>query len=926
MSGTDLYTISFFNNAFDNQPKPETLSWADICLRMKDHQILGDPIDSDNKDKLNKIKLSGWAFSPAEYEPGKPRLNENVRTVSLWVGDIDHATEQQIDEALETLKSTCIVVFTTYKHGAPCLPPEERTRIRVVAPYSRPVTPEEHARLWSVMNDRLSGLVDKSTKNPARIHFGPSTFDVSLPWSRCYNGKPIDVDRLLLEYKPPAPPAPPSQNISRTLTRARKWMAMRDGGTEGSRNATAFSTACTLANDYALNDQDALQLMREWNLRNSPPLEDKELVAVFESAKKNAQNPRGCKLMDSGSPSSVTTSQAAPDIQEDPTPEPDPEPHLSVVPEGAVAYVKASLEDAPVTDLAIIPQKYTIQTDGVYQWRKDKKGAAYQAQVISNPVVVQSWVSNNTTREKWERVAWKSGKWRSVVVPRTKLMNASKIVEALAGTGFQVNSGNARDVVAYLQAYWDANVKAIPNEEISEQLGWQHDGSFLPYSSTITYRPPDDGDQQLATSLSGKGALADWFSAVAWLRDFPRVQLAIYASLAAPLVELLDVDNFILDWAYRTSSGKSTALAIAASVWGRPDVGRFIGTWKSTVVAIERRSAQLNGLPLILDDTKQAPLIRGDSIVSSVIYDYCSGTGKQRGSITGTRTNPPFRSIMLTSGEQRIIDYSKDGGTAARAISMWGHPFDDQDVSKEIQSMNVLLSRNFGQIGPLFVRFLVQNRSKLPEWSANFTEISEQMRRMATDHVSGAVASRICKPLAVIEIASRLVHQAVELPWEFHSPVAVLFDSLTESAEETDRAKEAAEHAYRWAVSNAGRFYGRHETEYSNDGRTTSNQGWLGAWRVGSWTAIHFVPNHLIEELTRNGFDARAIIRLWSDRGWLEYRGDRRTRSCQWVGGESMAVISLKRIAVPESASPDVRESVSSEKPSISSMQESNFE
>jgi len=79
-----------------------------------------------------------------------------------------------------------------------------------------------------------------------------------------------------------------------------------------------------------------------------------------------------------------------------------------------------------------------------------------------------------------------------------------------------------------------------------------------------------------------------------------------FASVLSPMIT--GAPLFGVEWAGPTSSGKTTAMQVAASVWGDPDTeaGKVMQTWDSTRVGIERTAAFLQHLPLFLDDTKHA--------------------------------------------------------------------------------------------------------------------------------------------------------------------------------------------------------------------------------------------------------------------------------------------------------------------------------
>ncbi len=66
------------------------------------------------------------------------------------------------------------------------------------------------------------------------------------------------------------------------------------GGRYGGRNSTAQVHAAFMS-DFGVSTITAFDLMRSWNDKNEPPLDEGELESVIESAYRSAQNPFGCK-------------------------------------------------------------------------------------------------------------------------------------------------------------------------------------------------------------------------------------------------------------------------------------------------------------------------------------------------------------------------------------------------------------------------------------------------------------------------------------------------------------------------------------------------------------------------------------------------------------------------------------------------------
>ena len=111
----------------------------------------------------------------------------------------------------------------------------------------------------------------------------------------------------------------------------------------------------------------------------------------------------------------------------------------------------------------------------------------------------------------------------------------------------------------------------------------------------IVFHGDDDGDEQLTQGFHAQGTLDGWVKAIEPVIGYPKVMLAFYAACAAPLLEMLHVPNFGIDWNSRTSRGKTTSVRVGASVWGDPDerqaVGSVIFPWNMTRVWPERAAA-----------------------------------------------------------------------------------------------------------------------------------------------------------------------------------------------------------------------------------------------------------------------------------------------------------------------------------------------
>lgn len=246
-----------------------------------------------------------------------------------------------------------------------------------------------------------------------------------------------------------------------------------------------------------------------------------------------------------------------------------------------------------------------------------------------HPILPIERLKNLETGEEQIKLAFKrNGRWEEIIVPKTMITSASKIV-ALSGRGVAVTSENAKLLVRYLSDVENRNTSQIAVQYSSSKLGWIKK-EFLPYDTEITF----DGDsrfRQLFENIGEHGNRDKWYEHVKSLRQSGRmeIKLMLAASFASVLIHQIGALPFFVDLWGETEGGKTVTLMLAASVWANPAESAYIGDFKTTDVALEAKANMLNHLPMILDDTSKKNR-RIEENFEGVVYDLCSGKGKTR--------------------------------------------------------------------------------------------------------------------------------------------------------------------------------------------------------------------------------------------------------------------------------------------------------
>lgn len=552
------------------------------------------------------------------------------------------------------------------------------------------------------------------------------------------------------------------------------------------------------------------------------------------------------------------------------------------------------LNNAPIADL-VIPGAYKIASDNSGGYELIVSDGFMGAEVVAHcaPLITGRTVDIDEEHQGL-RLSWSRGNgFHHRVVNRADLFDARKIVN-LTEFGYAVTTSNAKLQVDYFAQLEADNLNLLPTAKTTSHLGWQGKGREAGFligrqfikpdgelvkselradamdwsDGVVVFRGHGAGDEQIAEGYYAQGNYGDWINAVQIASKFPRVLATIYCAFVPPMLAILDCPNFIFDLCSVTSEGKTTAQRAAASVWGCPDerqMSAALQTWDVTKVFVERASAVLCDMPLILDDTKRATDTR---IISSVLYAVASGRGRGRGSVQGIQRSRVYRTVLISSGEQKVTSFSTDAGAKMRVLEIEGTPFGkvNAETAKIVEGLNIAFRSNFGHAGVRFVQWLNQNRDKWPEFRARFNEKAKAYIEAASSEKAGRMATYA----AAIAVTAELVHEALQLPFAFDDPLAKLWAEISSEADDPVGAKRALRHIKDWSVQHAHQFDGRFETD-RNGNEVFPLGGIVGKWDNGEdYESIAYLRNVLVKELEGQKFNPDAIFAEWMKRDWLD--------------------------------------------------------
>lgn len=302
------------------------------------------------------------------------------------------------------------------------------------------------------------------------------------------------------------------------------------------------------------------------------------------------------------------------------------------------------------------------------------------------------------------------------------------------------------------------------------------------------------------------GNLNDWVAAMNSLERnrYTIPQIAVLAAFVPPLQKILRIPNFILDIFGSTSSGKSTTLNLAASVYGKPsDQDSLIQQWMNTKIAVEQIAGMCSELPIFLDDAQHC----SDDLKRSVIYMITNGKGKGRSSARGgIQEILSWQTVALSTSEEPLHQSSPHEGVRGRLLPVGGiiPPF-PPDSADTVQALEKIVSLNHGFAGETFIRHINGWREReWIRWQNRYTLLRSELTRNSSSDIIGRVSGYI----AAIGIAGEIVCPLLGLTFKPDVLVAWLLTHIQEQESNQNLVLVALRVLADYYLSNINSFAG----------------------------------------------------------------------------------------------------------------------
>ncbi|STX40334.1 inner membrane protein [Legionella donaldsonii] len=524
---------------------------------------------------------------------------------------------------------------------------------------------------------------------------------------------------------------------------------------------------------------------------------------------------------------------------------------------------------------------FQLTSDGVVFLGKDKDGNELPPCWICSALDVVAKTRDAHSGEWGRLLSWidDDGVKHQWAMPLALLQgDSSDVRRELARLGLTISPNKyARDLLSsYIQVF--------PVEERArcvDKLGW-HDELYIAANEVIgqsTEQIVFQNSQSINPTWSKCGSVEDWRNSVGRLAaGNSRLIFAISAAFAPCLANIVGEDSGGFHLKGASSSGKSTALKMAASVWGKPD--HYIRLWRSTANGLEGLAALHNDGLLILDELSQMdPKEAGECA-----YLLANGQGKTRASKCGSaKPSARWSLLFLSAGEETLSSLMARAGQKTNA----GQEIRLADIEADAGSnmgifetlhefstpatlalkLKEAANQSYGTVGVEWLRNIVQQRQQLA--SILLIQIQQFIGKVTQPSYSGQI-QRVARRFALVAVAGELASHYGLTGWEkgasYKAAKKCFYDWLNEFGSNGNREDRAIfSHVRAFFESyGASRFDSAREP---NNERIQHRAGFYKTDEQGF--RVYMVLSEVYRKEICQGFDPKLVTKVLLDAGWI---------------------------------------------------------
>ncbi|MBG3013104.1 DUF927 domain-containing protein [Proteus mirabilis] len=359
-----------------------------------------------------------------------------------------------------------------------------------------------------------------------------------------------------------------------------------------------------------------------------------------------------------------------------------------------------------------------------------------------------------------------------------------------------------------------------------------------------------------------------------------RLAFSVSLAFASPLLRLAGVGGGGYHLKGESTDGKTTTMKVASSVCGGTD---YWYTWRATGNALEGTACRRNDATLMLDEIRE---VDGRE-AGNIAYMLANGQGKARAKTDGSvRETNRWNLLFLSTGELSLVEHASNAGERTYAgveVRMIQIPSDSgkygvfEDLhhftsGKAIaEYLEHAVTRYHGTPFRDWLKYITNNLSDVSNTAKAL--LKEYTTKLMPENAGNQVGRAITR-FALVAMAGEMATRAGITGWK--EGEAFISAKKCLSAWMKERGHTANQEDMT-ALEQVSDFISRHQFSrfadwYDEYSRPASMMGFRRVEKDtgnGESSITFYVLPTAWKEICK-GFDARKVVRLCVEKGWLE--------------------------------------------------------
>ena len=374
-----------------------------------------------------------------------------------------------------------------------------------------------------------------------------------------------------------------------------------------------------------------------------------------------------------------------------------------------------------------------------------------------------------------------------------------------------------------------------------------------------------------AYPLEPKGTFKDWLNMyINEVKGHLLLELAVVFGISALVTSFLkykreiEFAGIIFSFTGQSSTGKSTAAALAVSVAGNPTKGNqtlFRG-WNATRNALESYLSNNFGIPIVFDELSSATF----KDTTGLLYSIAEGQGRQRSNVHGEVKTPKNwgTSVISTSEYSIFTDSAQNDGLRVRTIEI-----NEQFTTNATNADNIkkAVALNHGHVLPLVAQYLINREDEVIQWFYKEVDWFEAKLNSETNNTG----IRMFKRYAVITTSAKILSRVLATNVDIAKIRDYFIDYHTHTISERSLADKAIEVITQFVAQNRGKF--SDDTALKN---MIENYGLIAL--KDDYIEVKIIATVFKDMLKEQHFqDVNNVVNALRDKGFIESDHDRIT-------------------------------------------------